>query len=267
MCQKPMGWARACLSLTFAAAIPLLLGGCAVQEVRQVAIEGPVAAPSSPLALEIDSQGGDIHIIVDERLTEPTVKARVHAGWHRLREGQVEMIRSAQATAQVVNGDQGRVLQVTTQAPLDTEEDLDIDLTIHMPRCDGLTLRNTHGFIEIVNVGCAIQIDHGVGGGNGGDLEIRTEQDITEPISITNTDGNVFFWTGPNTTGLLDLRSMDGRATAQVRSGSVSDVTPNDSHWTGRLNDGENEFTIRTGQGRIRLIVTDKPASYIPYRW
>ena len=265
MCQKRMDLGMARLVFPFAVAA-LLFPGCAVREIRQVPIENAITDPSIPLALEIESQGGDVHIIIDDRLTEATVEVRVHAGWHRLRGGQVEMIRSAQATAQVVDGDKGRTLEVITQAPLGAADDLDIDLFISMPRCDGLSLRNSHGFIELVNIGCSINIDHGIGGGRAGDIEIRTEQSITEPVHITNANGNVFFWTGPDTTGLLSLRSMDGRATAQVRSGSVSNVNPTDSHWTGRLNGGDNEFTIRTGQGRIRLIVTDKPATYIPYR-
>lgn len=137
-----------------------------------------------------------------------------------------------------------------------------IDLTVYIPQCDGLEIRNAGGKVIIVGVTGVINVESGNNVKEGGPIEIRTDKSQMESIFATTTNGHVTLVTGPASSGTFELIAPRGKTSFNSRYGVVDNSMPSKGHWTGIWNDGTNEIRLNALDGDASVLVVDNPVMY-----
>ncbi|MDF1808452.1 MAG: hypothetical protein P1U42_02020 [Phycisphaerales bacterium] len=137
-----------------------------------------------------------------------------------------------------------------------------VDLTVYIPQCDGLEIRNAGGKVIIVGVSGAIQVESGTNIQEGGDIEIRTTSSQQETIFATTNNGNVTLVAGPDSEGTIELIAPRGKTSFRSHYGVVNHSMPSKGHWTGVWNNGTNEIRLNTEDGDATLRVVENPVMY-----
>ena len=137
-----------------------------------------------------------------------------------------------------------------------------VDLTVYIPQCDGIEVRNAGGKVMIVGVNGAINVESGNNIQEGGDIEIRTTSGQHETIIASTNHGNVTLVTGPDTQGTIELIAPRGKASFRSRYGIVDNSMPSKGHWTGIWNDGSNEIRLSTEEGNATVRGVENPVMY-----
>ncbi|MEX0877133.1 MAG: hypothetical protein WD114_06710 [Phycisphaerales bacterium] len=137
-----------------------------------------------------------------------------------------------------------------------------IDLTITIPQCDGIEVRNAGGKVIIVGVEGVINVESGDSTIAGGPIEIRTDRTQIESVYASTTNGHVTLITGPGSAGTVELIAPRGTTSFNSRYGIVDDSMPSKGHWTGVWNDGINEIRLRTEDGDATLMVVENPVMF-----
>lgn len=137
-----------------------------------------------------------------------------------------------------------------------------VDLTITIPQCDGIEVRNAGGKVIIVGVEGVINVESGNSVKAGGPIEIRTDKSQVESIYATTNSGHVTLVTGPESEGTIELIAPRGKASFSSRYGVVDNSIPAKGHWTGVWNDGRNEIRLRSEDGDASVMVVENPVMY-----
>ncbi len=137
-----------------------------------------------------------------------------------------------------------------------------VNLTVYIPQCDGLEVRNAGGKVEIVGVEGVINVESGSVYSEGGPIEIRTDKSQLESIHATTNNGHVTLVTGPDSAGTIELIAPRGKTSFNSRFGIVNDSMPSKGHWTGVWNDGGNEIMLQTQDGDASVKVVENPVMY-----
>lgn len=137
-----------------------------------------------------------------------------------------------------------------------------IDLTINIPQCDGIEVRNAGGKVVIVGVQGAIHVESGDAEVPGGPIEIRTDKEQVEEIYAYSNGGNVTLVTGPGSAGTVELVAPRGVTSFNSRFGVVNHSMPRKGHWTGIWNDGTNSIYLESLDGDASVMVVDNPVMY-----
>jgi len=137
-----------------------------------------------------------------------------------------------------------------------------IDLTVYIPQCDGLEVRNAGGKVIIVGVEGAINVESGTTIRKGGDIEIRTDESQNETVHATTNNGHVTLVTGPSSSGTIELIAPRGKTSFNSRYGIVNNSMPAKGHWSGIWNDGTNEIRLNTEDGDASVVVVENPVMY-----
>lgn len=137
-----------------------------------------------------------------------------------------------------------------------------IDLTVTIPQCDGIEVRNAGGKVIIVGVEGVINVESGTTDHEGGHIEIRTDKAQRESIFATTNNGHVTLVTGPESAGTIELIAPRGKTSFNSRYGVVDDSMPAKGRWTGVWNDGANAIKLQTQDGDASVLVVDNPTMY-----
>lgn len=137
-----------------------------------------------------------------------------------------------------------------------------INLTIEIPQCDGIEVRNAGGKVVIIGVQGAISVVSGDSVEPGGDVEIRTETKQVEEIYAMSNGGNVTLLTGPQSAGTIELVAPRGSTSFDSRYGVVDHSMPRIGHWTGIWNNGTNEIYLESQDGDATLMVVSNPVMF-----
>ncbi len=253
------------LGLAYAAT--MLASGC-VRQVRTqpVPIDGIKLPARFPAAVEVDNFNGSVLVVADPALEAPEVRVRVRAtSRYAPKAGEMGKAVVVKATASI-EGDE-RLLRVSGKAADQPPKDVALDFYIRVPKVGATRIRNSGGPVDILHVGGMIAVENGAGGTPGGDVQVRTGEALTDNSTITTTNGKIMWQAGPGTSGRFDLVSDSGEAIFTCRLGEVSEVYPEFSHYRGILNNGKNQVTLRSGNGKVRAIVADNAATLGPEIW
>lgn len=90
---------------------------------------------------------------------------------------------------------------------------------------------------------------------------------MTDPVSISTTEGSVLFQAGPGSAGRFDLSTGQGQAQFFALTGTVSEVQPGHDRYRGVLNGGENPVTLRSERGMVRVQILPNADSHGPDLW
>jgi hypothetical protein len=228
-----------------------VLSGCATKSVGSIDVIGPALTVSSVPSLELDNSFGPVTVRVDPRLTQPEIR-----GWTRNENwlpGSTDPSQAGRIKAESVDRGGHPVLMVSTSAGSEANEPMGLIVT--MPACRGVRIRSSGGKVDVAGAGGPFFIQSGADGRLGGDIEVRTQEKVTEEVTLTTNCGAVLYRAGPGSTGIYDLMADDGQATFDVTTGRAREVRAAGSHWQGRLNGGDNHVTLRSGHGPVRAAI------------
>jgi hypothetical protein len=137
-----------------------------------------------------------------------------------------------------------------------------IDLTVEIPQCDGIEVRNAGGKVVIVGVEGAINVVSGDADVAGGPIEIRTDKHQVEEIYAMSNGGHVTLVTGPDSAGTVELVAPRGKTSFNSKYGVIDHSMPSLGHWTGIWNDGINRIYLESQDGDASVIVVENPVMH-----
>ncbi|MHC5005927.1 MAG: DUF4097 family beta strand repeat-containing protein [Planctomycetota bacterium] len=210
---------------------------------------------TGPVAIDVESFGGDVIITANEKLTEATVTVRREArhGSSRRKEAKASLAEIGYS-AVVVPGESGPVLEVRTWTGHPEPYFQRAHLEINVPAATGVTVRSRDGLVAAVDIEGAVDIECAAG-----DVRVMTNRPMWQAVTVINDQGDIDYRVRGESTGLLDCETQDGELLYRARQGRfiVSEVTPTMLRAT--LNEGENPIRLRTTGGNIRVAVVHNP--------
>ena len=261
---SPRTLSRALL-VAWGLAVCALVGsvGCAARGegrfARSETVAGGTLTQTTLAAIDVVNPNGTVHVTVDPK--EPA--ARWECNITADPSVPDSTLRDLEATGMqglvVVEGGRNVVKIRPTQALLDTPG-VYVDLEIRLPSCRGVYIRSTGGPIVLHNVSGPMSITNGLRGGRGGNVVVRTNEPLTDPIWIDTPAGNIDLFMPPLSRGSFELASDDGTSDFYAVRGVLKGVRITPQTWNGVLNDGTNQVVLRSGRGRVRGMVDERPS-------
>lgn len=243
-----------------------VLGGCSGPAKQEVEVGGAGLSAASRPVLDVTNRNGSVRVEVDPLLSQPVVRAQISPGAGSELKAK-EAAEHAWIAAETVNEGGREVVRILAEPKEGSPETPRIHLLVLTPPTSGVTVRNAGGAIELIGVAGPIEVENGIGGGPGGRVEVRTDEIMTWPVTLTTTEGPVFYQVPPESTGRFDISTESGKARFVAKGGSVGGVLAAEDRWVGTLNRGENPVTLRSGDGFVRAMVRRDPVAYVPNRY
>jgi hypothetical protein len=243
--------------------VAFTIGGCGSSREHTYALD--VAPTTGLLAIDVENFAGTVE-----------VRAGGPASQGRSRPDRASVIADAEVDASVtddaarqeildgiaVNADliedaARAVLRVRSTSSHAGAQDHRVHLTIIVPRADGVRIRNSGGNVVVVGTGGATQIENRFGA-----IEVRTDKDMNQPVTLTNVDGNIYYQVPTTSSGAFDLETLDGIVRYKDRVGSSDHVysTGRTVHQA-RLNEGQSPVIARTNKGDVMVWVDKDPVA------
>ncbi|MHC4128367.1 MAG: DUF4097 family beta strand repeat-containing protein [Planctomycetota bacterium] len=249
------------------AAVVAWLGGCGAGAVLRHPFDPEVWSYRSqedepitldvagPVAIDVDSFGGNVIVTADERLSQATVTITREArhGSGRKKEAKRSLAEIGYS-AVVVPGASGPELEIRTWTGHAEPHFQRAHLQIGVPAVHGLTVRTRRGLVEAIDIEGAVHIECAEG-----DVRVMTNRPMRRAVTVLNHEGDIDYRVRGESTGAFDCETADGEVLYRARQGwfAVEEVT----HATLRavLNDGGNPVRLRTSGGNIRVAVVHDP--------
>jgi len=247
--------------------VTCLFGGCARRGVRvDVPVQGVRLPSEYGTAIDVSNWRGSVYVVADPRVKEPVVRALVRpVGKGAPKRSMLSDAVKVTANSSI-NGAE-RLLKVRSVAATEPAAPVQVELYIRVAKADGLTIRNAGGPVELVRVGGAIDVENGFGGQAGGDVQVRTGDAMTKSSTLVTSSGKVLYQVGPGSTGAFNLMADKGEVQFNSRLGEVTGVVPEETRWRGVLNGGQNQITLHSGDGLVRVHVIENAGTYGPETW
>ncbi len=211
---------------------------------------------TQPVAIDVESFGGDVIIVADAALPSAAVRITREArhGFLRIEEA-IESMFEIDYSVEVAAGELGPVLKVRTWTTHDEPYFQRAHVRIHLPTADGVTVRTRDGKVYATNVQGAVDIMT-----SRGDVRLMTNLPMRRSITIVNEDGSIDYRVRGVSRGAFDCQSVGGEVAHRVRQGQFIVHTGSD-HDTLRatLNGGVNPIILRATNGDIRIAVVANP--------
>ncbi|MBC7773370.1 MAG: hypothetical protein H7210_12810 [Pyrinomonadaceae bacterium] len=226
-------------------------------------MKAPADGWAAPTALDIENYHGTVTIIVDPDVTELKTVAKVHASlWidDVVRSQAQDSVRIRTRTLE----QEGRtVCSIRTSTRWGDPRQVWVDLTLTMPRCDGVRIFNRGGSVTLVGVSGALQVDNGEFADSSGPIEVRTNAVIVDPVVLVTSSGNIFYQVGPGSTGAYTLDATDGSESFDSTVARPEAVHSNGSVTTATVGDAENSVVLRSAKGDVSVIYMNDAQAYI----
>lgn len=227
-----------------------LLTGCHMnQKARTVRLDGAEMPAGAPLALDIENRSGSVTVRVDPKLTKPLVLARPASGDAATHDGQ------PWAAAELAQQDDRWVLRVIAGGAETPESTTPVILTVRVPSCEGIRVKNAGGPVSLREVGGAITVTNTDLGARTADVEVRTRRDLDSPVTLTTTGGDIYCLGGRGTAGLVTLVSQDREPELRSRYVKVTQSRNLPRGLSARVGDSDNPITITSDRGEAVLEV------------
>lgn len=227
------------------------LGGCASTQPSEYTFD--IAATTGMLALDIENFRGSVEVRADPRVEQATVSATSSASMER-REDENAAIADTWIEADLTEESARAVLRVRTGSSRENTGDHWVDLVVRVPRCGGVRIDNRDGFVEVVGTSGGTTITNRLAS-----VEFRTNEPMTDPVSITTTDGDIWYQVPMGSSGSFDLHTLQGNVWYRDRVQGSDKVYSAPGVYHARLNEGTNSIEMRTNQGNINVWVDEEP--------
>lgn len=213
---------------------------------------------AGPVALDVESFNGDVVVTAtgkpDAKQARVTVVREGVHGYARSKEAGASL-DDITATAEIVPGELGQVLQVRTSTSNAEPHFQRAHLHIELPGVDGLKVRTSNGRVWARNIAGAVDVST-----TEGDVRIMTNQPMLRPVTIVDRNGDIDYRVRAESAGAIDAQTVNGKVTALVKYGemNIRPPTRNDL-FHGTLNGGTNPLVMRTVNGDIRIAIVSNP--------
>jgi len=233
---------------------------------HSVEIKGTPVTIGRFTAVDVENPKGNVKVVALPRHEEARIAFRVQKEnlmrWRSMRMKLGFDPTGEYFTAEHINDGELSTLVVRPTDLTIEGYRLPVDITIYVPQCDGLRVRNADGNIDIVGVSGVIEVVSGDEQHPGGNIEIRSESTLHENISAWTNDGDVTLVAGPDAGGTIELLAPRGLTTFWSKHGLTENSRPEVGRWTGVWNDGTNSIRLETLTGNARLMVVDNPVQH-----
>lgn len=230
-----------------------MLAGCAS---KKNAFTAEIPSGMTRIAVDVENFRGQVIVDARSNVEQVSVEQRVFID-DADSERKSVVLENVTLNATLEDAGNGNgILRVRGTSSL-LERDHSSKIRVHVPRCDGVTVSNTGGYVELIDVGGTMFVSN-----EGGGVDIRTSKRVSEDITVLNVDGDVFLQFPRGSEGWIELESFDGRNVVKDSSGSISSIHDNERITTGRLGEGDNLIQARTNNGYLRLLVMEEPLAY-----
>jgi hypothetical protein len=238
---------------------------------RSVPVQGPPVTVGRITAVDVENPWGDVIIDARPRNEESFISFKVdqerRLRWRAARQGfEFDPTGEYFTAVHETNGEVGTVVVRPTDLTVEGFRP-PIDIIVYVPRADGVRVRNAGGKITVIGATGVIDAESGSAEHEGGDVEIRTDGPIHEPIIASSTHGDVNLVVGKDSSGTVELIAPRGRTTFDGRYGVVEHSRPKRGHWTGVWNDGINPITLRSDDGNAVVMIVEHPTMYTLKGW
>lgn len=239
---------RRLLGTLVVALIPLAvsgLQGCSAMKNAGIVPVNPAENPAQgPLAVDVDNYRGTVTVEVNPKLKEPIVLAVPRGG-----------DRSHQWTAATMAVDAGHpVLRVLSTEP-SAGAGPAIDITIRVPQCAGVRVRNEGGQVTLRDVEGAIDAQTSVAERGNGAILVETVAPLTEPVLLRTQRGRIELRMPVRSAGAIRAEAPSGHISVDATRGRLKNVRFENHVWTGGLNDGTADMHLSTDDGDIVVSV------------
>lgn len=226
----------------------LATGGCDMNRRAQTVplggLEATAELASAPLAVDIENWSGTVVVKVDRGAREPRVTARPADG------RSVKKDDKPWAAAEMVAEEGHRVLRVVAGGG--EEPAAPVIVTVTVPGCDGVRVRNAGGPVTLRGVGGAIAVVNTDLGGRKASITLDTKRDLTMPVSLTSTGGDVRCTAGSGTAGRVTLTAPKDKLEVRVKAADrFTDAVYSARGWTAVFAGSENPITLTTDDGIV----------------
>lgn len=244
----------------------LAVGGCTgTPEWRSVELKDASGGPlTGTPSIEVENARGVVTVTIDPKIKTPEVRGYIYPQPEMTKPMREEAANDSSFNVQVVEANGRPLVKVHGAPPPNADESAAVEITVRLPACWGVTVRNAGGAVRLAGVAGPITVENGAGSGVGGMVIVRTGQTMTDAVTLTTTSGDIYYQIPPTSTGRMDLKSLKGPATLRAEGGRLTQVLPTYSWYQGVLNGGENPVTLRSGKGMVRVTVLDNAASHVP---
>lgn len=242
-----------------AAVLAGCLGGCATSDARTTSLPAPAAL--TDLGLDVENPFGSVRVEVDAdadriTVTESLLTAPFASGDMRdSLKGRVQVVTTRFASGQ---GLETLRVRVVALEPLQAEEG--VNVTIRLPRCEGVRVRNAAGDAVLVGVRGAIQVET-----SDGDIEVRCDEPVRSPVALIADSGNVHLQAPGGNEGRIELFSNSGEAVFTSTLEPLVGMNATRHQVVGVLGGGASPITLRSDTGDVRMMVIENPMAYT--RW
>ncbi|GIK20223.1 MAG: hypothetical protein DYG93_08075 [Leptolyngbya sp. PLA2] len=262
MSRSPRFVARTLLLGVAAVVAVASLGGCKAPKSKRIAIAGPAVVAGGAVGLDVQNQNGGVKVVVDGSRSEAVVVARTRSGGRVVTEGE-----NARAWIAAESVDQeGRSILRVLATPAEGIAEEPVDLVIFVPRCDGLTVRNAGGPVELVGVAGAVDVESGGAGRSGGWIRLRSDHAISSPVRLITDEGTIVCVVTPDSAGRVSMNAPHGSAKIFAPQTVLLGAQVSQTAISATLNGGSNDIVMHTANGDAQLIVREKPESYLTAR-
>lgn len=252
-------------------AVPVTTNAPATTEVTDAAPAEPW--PATPPRVEVSNFNGRIDLVVDDRLTAPTVEATSRSGGDADDKYTLDQLG---VTATLENG----VYRVVASRQDSLPAQVSMHLAISVPSAGDISVYNRGGPVKILNAGAGVQVENGRGTAEDDDtadewldeddgpwIQLRTAGAIDKPVALVTDSGDVAIIVGPQAKGAFDLQAPAGEARANARVGTFDQFKARQHFITGRYNNGTNPVLLRTETGNARALMIERPDDYTMRMW
>lgn len=232
----------------------LLLGSCGASQWRTHTIDLPPTSPG--VAFSIENFRGDVEIRVMPKAQRVTIDAEVEVDESWDTEQQEKELARVAVLPEMQDQDGRTVVKVVTTTTRPDLTDHRVNLKIITPRCEGLEVTSRDGTILAVNTQGATRIAN-----RGGAIEFRTSKAMTDPVTLTTVDGNIYYQVPPGSSAAFDLETLKGEVTVADRTTGIEQAYSTPKTYNASLNEGDNPVLARTNEGDIFVWVIKDPVA------
>lgn len=217
---------------------------------------------ATPVAFDIENFSGNVRIVVDPTLTavKPVIKKRV--AWSVDQFIREDAQNAITVRSRTVEQDGRSVITIRTSTSWIEPEKTWVNLTLFVPRCDGVRILNRGGKVTLEGVNGALQVENFEHAGRSAPIEVRTEQAMVDPVILSSDSGSVVYQVGPGSSGQFVLDSGEGDEHLDCRALRADQIHSDGHVTTASLNAGENQVVLRSVKGRVLAVIMNDAQSY-----
>ncbi len=205
--------------------------------------------PGSPVAIDIENEGGDVSVIVDSTLTKPVVRATSLQS-SRQREA-APWAAATLSPSGVPAKEAAPILRVLASDLSQAKRRTNIE--VRVPACAGLRVRNRDGGVSLNGVSGAIDVQNGSPLASGGPITLDTDIPLDAPLLLRTSGGPIDVVLPVQSKLALKASSAEGSVIVNAMGVKTTGLAATKLSWQATVNAGQSEGTIATESGDVSI--------------